>query len=79
MSKRTNPVKVMLSDEELANLNHQSQMQGGRPLADILRETWLRDIWGSVGLAMRRAKRNRGSSEFPETRDFEPTGWGDGA
>lgn len=73
--KRTVPVKVMLSPSEALELHLQAEAQD-ISAADVLRKGWLRDTFGSVGLARLRAKQSRGSDEFLNREDFADDGQG---
>lgn len=72
--KRIVPVKVMLSPSEALELHLQAEAQD-ISAADVLRKGWLRDTFGSVGLARLRAKQSRGSDEFLNREDFADTGF----
>ncbi len=67
--KRTHAVKVMLDDEEMLTLYEQATAQD-LDRADVLRKGWLRDTFGSVGLALRRAQQSRGADEALQVQDF---------
>lgn len=77
MGKRIHPIKVLLDDEELADLQRLA-IALDLPASEIVRRGWLLSIRGSLGLAEARAKRNRGSDAAPLTgEDFVTTGLGD--
>lgn len=75
-SKRCNPVKVMLRDDELAAATAQALAQD-LAVSEVIRKGWLLATFGTIGLAQMRAKRNRGSDEFLEDQDFQSTGFGE--
>ncbi len=75
--KRTHAVKVLLNDEEYIQLLEQSQAQD-LAAADVLRRAWLRDTFGSVGLAWLRAKRSRGDDSELQLTDWIDSAFSDG-
>lgn len=75
--KRPHVVKVSLSDDEMLTLYEQASAQD-LDRADVLRKGWLLSTFGSVGLARRRAQRNRGDSSGLEGQDFADTDFTDG-
>ncbi len=75
--KRPHIVKVALSDDEMLTVYEQAQAQD-LANADVLRKGWLLATFGSVGLARRRAQRNRGDSSGLEGPDFADTDFSDG-
>lgn len=70
--KRVHAVKVLLSEDELLDATRQAIAQD-LPVADVIRRGWLQSIYGTLGLAMRRAKQSRGSDEELSARDFLPS------
>ena len=70
--KRVHPVKLLLSDEEMLDASRQS-IALDLPVADVIRRGWLQSIYGTLGLAMRRAKKSRGSDEELHAHDFQPS------
>jgi hypothetical protein len=70
--KRVHPVKLLLSDDEMLDASRQAAAQD-LPIADVIRRGWLQSIYGTLGLAIRRAKQSRGSDEELHARDFEPS------
>lgn len=77
MSKRTHPVKVMLTDEEMLDIQRMALAQD-MPAGEVVRRNCMSFMWGILGLADRRRKRDRGADEELNGRDFRDTGWGDG-
>ena len=75
MAKRIHPVKLLLDDEELAAAQRKA-LALDLPVSEVIRRCFVQSMWGSLGLAERRAKRTRGSEEFLLPEDFDSTGFG---
>jgi hypothetical protein len=75
--KRTHAVKLLLNDEEFIQLMEQANAQD-LAAADVLRRAWLRDTFGSVGLARLRAKRARGDDSELQRTDWVDSAFADG-
>lgn len=76
-SKRTNPVKIMLTDEELLDVQRQAIAQDMTP-GEVVRKNCMAFMWGILGTADRRRQRNRGADEELIGRDFHDSGFVDG-
>jgi hypothetical protein len=76
-SKRTNPVKVMLTDEELLDVQRQALAQDLSP-GEIVRKNCMAFMWGILGTADRRRQRNRGADEELIGADFHDSAFIDG-
>lgn len=74
MTKRTNPVKVLLTDEELIDVQRQALAQD-MPVSEVVRRNCMMFMWGILGSAQRRRNRNRGADEELSGDDFQPSGF----
>jgi len=75
--KRVHAVKVMLTDDELLDLQRQALAQD-MPVGEVVRRNCLAFMWGILGLAERRRNRKRGADEELQRDDFQQSGWHDG-
>ncbi len=76
-SKRTNPVKVMLTDEELLDVQRQALAQD-LSAGEVVRKNCMAFMWGILGTADRRRQRNRGADEELIGADFSDSAFIDG-
>jgi len=76
-SKRTNPVKVMLTDEELLDVQRQALAQD-LTAGEVVRRNCMAFMWGILGTADRRRQRNRGADEELTGADFADSAFVDG-
>lgn len=76
MGKRIHAVKVLLDDDERADVMRIA-MALDMPPSEVVRRAAMQSMRGSLGLAEARAKRNRGTDSEPSGEDFVRSDFGD--